>query len=592
MINSAKQYNISELFAPETKIQYIIPKYQREYIWNKDQWELFFNDLQDNDSGYFLGSIICVNHGTDALDTAPLEVIDGQQRLTSLSLLYAAIFERLTQEQRNDEDFITEKTNLKYRLIQKNAVNQLRLELSHQKNNMPDFKAILHELNLYAEANYRKPAYLGVRKIYKVYKYFKDRIKELEDFESVINFLSKVNQALLVKMEVSSNADAYTLFECLNNRGVPLSAMDLIKNKMLYKLDTENIMPVEEAFNDWVKLTDYLPDYSVQERFLRQYYNAFRYNVDIAQEGFPRATKSKLIKIYERLIDKTPKVILEDLLKKADIYSLFAGNHIDGQNINDYPGIIDLQNLGAAPSYMLLLYLFSEHPEDQDLLNGVAKFLVKYFVRRNLTDFPNTRNLDTIFMALIDKCEINKEGLEIGLIVEELTRSDRFADDSTFINRLKGNIYEDNTAAARFVLCKLEESHRTREIHTDLWEKDKSGKRYIWTIEHIFPEGKNIPEGWVEMVAGGKKEDAENLQTEWVHKLGNLTLTGYNSNLSNFEFLRKRDRQDRNGNYIGYKNGLFLNNTLAETDRWSVKDIKKRTELLASKAMELFKVQE
>lgn len=87
-------------------------------------------------------------------------------------------------------------------------------------------------------------------------------------------------------------------------------------------------------------------------------------------------------------------------------------------------------------------------------------------------------------------------------------------------------------------------------------------------------------------------EEAEKLQVEWVHKLGNLTLTAYNPNLSNFSFKKKRDRKDNRGNYIGYKNGLYLNRELAKKNSWTIEDIKNRTNHLVKEALNLFKIED
>ena len=126
MIKSANQYTISDMFGVETKIKYVIPKFQREYVWKKVDWDNLLDDLSENDKGHFLGSIIIIDKGTDVLDIKPLEVIDGQQRLTTLSLLYAAIYSKLLTETKTDEDFVTEKNNLKYRLIQKGSKNAVK----------------------------------------------------------------------------------------------------------------------------------------------------------------------------------------------------------------------------------------------------------------------------------------------------------------------------------------------------------------------------------------------------------------------------------------------------------------------------------
>jgi hypothetical protein len=114
------------------------------------------------------------------------------------------------------------------------------------------------------------------------------------------------------------------------------------------------------------------------------------------------------------------------------------------------------------------------------------------------------------------------------------------------------------------------------------------GKQYVWTIEHIFPQGENIPKAWVAMIADGDKELAVEHQRNHVHKLGNLTITGFNSALGNKSFEDKRDRMDRKGRPVGFRNGLKLNQDLANAETWSVKQISSRTKKLVDKAIAYF----
>ena len=590
LINSATDYTISEIFSYDNKIKYVIPKYQREYAWKREQVEELLDDLLENQEGYFLGTILCVNKSTDTVEGSILEIIDGQQRLTTISLLYAAIYKLYSEMNIDDEEFNAEKVNLKNRLMIKYKKNEPKLILSTQNNNFEDYKAILNEIGIYKDLALKKSPNLGNRRLYKTYNYILRRISDMSN-DKIKSFLDKINSAVIVKIEVSNYSDAYTLFESLNNRGLPLSAMDLIKNKLLSEIDRrykrrKSNIDMDEAFELWKKITENIEDYNVQERFLRQYYNAFRYDDKIKIKNFSRATKSVLIKIYERLIERDPEFILNELVSKSEIYNRFIS---PSPNDELYYELLDLLHVGAAPSYTLLLYLFSKY-DDTNFLKGVVNFLVKYFVRRNITNFPATRDLDRIFMGLVDACE-NSGEVDINLIVSHLTKLDRFADIETFKNKLLEDIYTDNTAMARFILCKIEESHMTKETWKDLWIKDKNNK-YIWSIEHIFPEGRKIPKDWIQMIANGDKEKAKKLQEKCVHKLGNLTLTAYNKNLSNFSFIKKRDRKDDQGNYIGYKNGLYLNKKLAEKDVWTILDIEERTKGLVREALELFAVKE
>ena len=257
--------------------------------------------------------------------------------------------------------------------------------------------------------------------------------------------------------------------------------------------------------------------------------------------------------------------------------------------------LTDLSRIQGAPSYLLLLYLFKNQGtlqlQDKDLSETI-RLLTRFFVRRNITDTPNTRDLNKIFMQIIAEIE-EKQMFGSGIyayIYQELVRWS--AEDEVFEAKLKGNIYEENVGAARFVLCALAQKAMTTETWTDLWAQNEyNGKKtFKWTIEHIFPEGKNIPDAWVKMIANGDRALAEEYLTQYVHRLGNLTITAYNSTLSNLSFVEKRDRQNAQKRYVGYKNGLELNRELAQKDNWSVQDIEARTEKLANELLKLYQL--
>lgn len=124
----------------------------------------------------------------------------------------------------------------------------------------------------------------------------------------------------------------------------------------------------------------------------------------------------------------------------------------------------------------------------------------------------------------------------------------------------------------------------TKETKVDLWRQEKN--HYVWTIEHILPQGENLPAAWVEMLGG--EEIAAQVQEKHKHRLGNLTITAYNSTLGNKSFAEKRDRRDSKGRYIGYRNGLSLNSDLERRDSWTAEDIERRTQELASRVMARF----
>lgn len=160
------------------------------------------------------------------------------------------------------------------------------------------------------------------------------------------------------------------------------------------------------------------------------------------------------------------------------------------------------------------------------------------------------------------------------------------ASDATFKERLEGPIYDVNPDMTRYILTVLAEPSVTKEMK-GLWERYPSGN-YVWTIEHVFPQGENIPASWVDMIGGGDKTKAQEIQAAHVHTLGNLTITGYNSKLSNMPFIEKRDRKDSNGANVGYRNGLNLNDDLVGADSWTKEQIVARTEKLVELALQAF----
>lgn len=601
MIKSVNNYPVSQLFDIEAGVVYAIPRYQREYTWSKSQWETLFDDVQENDPGYFLGSIICINQTTDTLAVQKLEVVDGQQRLTTLSLLFAALYQSFKHHEKDlDDEQRGELLNLKRKLVLKKGDDQLRVIPQIQNNNQNDYRAVLSDVGVISP--FDTPAYAGNRKIFRAFRYFQSRIEEMVDgkndrLASIMAFLDKVSQACLVKIEVASHADAYTLFESLNNRGMPLTAVDLIKNKLLARLETTEPGKVDHYFDVWNKLLGYLgDDYSIQERFFRHYYNAFKdaLNVPFRKDDDkkkdplgPVATRSNLIQIYEKLINQDAQSHLQDIRAAGQLYALMLSRNTDEAWAALEKPLKDLDRIQGAPSYLLMLFLLVRREAlnlNISQLSRIAQLLVCFFVRRNLTDTPPTRDLTRLFMASIDKVADLSGDAVVATIRDELLAVS--ASDETFRSKLEGAIYEENAGVTRFVLCALAEQSMTKETWVDLWKYE--GKLFVWTIEHIFPQGDNIPESWVTMIAEGDAKKAKAIQETHVHKLGNLTISGFNSALGNKSFKDKRDRTDSKGREVGYKNGLKLNAELATAEAWSVKQIDARTTALVGQVVSLF----
>ncbi|MBR4336889.1 MAG: DUF262 domain-containing protein [Bacteroidaceae bacterium] len=608
MIQDVTKCHIYEIFSSEGIFYYSIPKYQREYTWNKREWEALYDDISENNNEYFIGSIICIPLG----DTIKpyMEVIDGQQRLTTISLLLAALYRKLyTFKESISEDDEDVLPSIRKALTSRISPNEMKVVPQIQSWNKDDYDVVMNEIGLKRSLATKHP-YYSSRKIYRCLNYFLSRISnEMEgyDVEASIEFLKnkieKVKQAMLVKIEVSTHSDAYVLFESLNNRGTPLTAIDLMKNLIMARAESNNLT-VDDCFNRWKQLLSNLSeDYGIQERFFRQYYNAFKHKLN---EPFQSpnerrkdplgviATRSNLLNIFESLINKNLPVFLDDVLQCGKIYSWLILNDDDDEENTYKKALEKLDHIQGAPSYLLLLYLIKNKVELQindDQINELILLLAKYFVRRNITDYPNTRDLTRIFMEIINKIEgTNPKGEAVfNLIIDHLSNDSNCASNEQFEKSLKGDIYKDNVGATRYILCELAERAMTQESWTDLWKRTDK-KVYVWTIEHIFPEGENVPQCWVDMIANGDTALANKYREDYTHKIGNLTITGYNSSLGNKSFVEKRDRKSKDGQrYIGYKNGLEINKEIAEKETWTIDNIKERTKKLITELLKVYK---
>jgi hypothetical protein len=590
MIKSVYNYPVSTLLDIESGVVYAIPRYQREYTWSRAQWDALFDDLLENEPNYFLGSIICINQSQDALSVQSLELVDGQQRMTTLSLLLAAIYQSFRVLPNLGMEQQIELYNLKHKLVLKRKSDQPRLIPQVQNNNQQDYFAVLGKAGILDDVEQVQHA--GNRRVLKAYRHFLWRIEQYlqelsEPVAGLQALLDKVNTATLVKIEVAGHSDAYTLFESLNNRGVPLTAIDLIKNKLLAVLEAKDSGSIDKHYNRWKKVIDALgDDYAVQERFFRQYYNAFKPDLkDIV--SVPVATKSNLMQVYEKLIAHDAESFLQAMIRLSAHYAQIVGYRAVPEQPKLSGLLLSLDRIQGAAAYLLLMVLFERKDTlelEQEHLEQVVHFLIAFFVRRNTTDLPPTRDLTRIFMDVAETVLALKGQAVVSHIQQRLTGES--ASDEQFEKSLKGPIYEDNKAVCRFVLCALEESRMTVETRVDLWAL--KGKQYVWTIEHIFPQGENIPDTWVQMIANGDAALAEQHRQTYAHCLGNLTISGYNSALGNKSFAEKQSRLDSQGRKVGYNNGLHLNQALVNETSWTVDKLKARTDLLVQEVLQKY----
>ena len=380
MIKNVSDPSIASILSTDALKVYHIPRYQREYTWGKKDWTNLYDDVFENDPGYFLGSIIVIQGEIDPkTNIVDFEVIDGQQRLTTISLLLTALYARINEHKDAiDDDMRYDHIRpLRNRLIISSNKGMTRVVPQVQNHNLEDYRWILKE-HVGLEAVMKKPRYHGVRKMHWAFNYFYERlgaeIEGMDDSEAIQLLLEKGRRlcsAVLVQINVDSHADAYTLFASLNNRGVPLSAVDLIKNTLLAKVADADERELDYYFEQWQEVLRNLGDnYTTQERFFRQNYDAFRReaNKPFVQEGGGQlplgsvATGSNLLKIYEKRIGQEPGAlgVLDELILNSEIYSQIIG--IDREGVGDELAkqLTEVARAQGVPSYLMLLYLLKK----------------------------------------------------------------------------------------------------------------------------------------------------------------------------------------------------------------------------------------
>lgn len=596
MIKDAKPYTLTDILSKKDNDDclYIIPPYQRAYAWTKTEWEELFNDLLNNEKGYFLGSLICIGKPSE------YKVIDGQQRLTTLSILLLSIYENIEILKKEFAGDMSD-DNLSDYLWLKKAIfnsNTYRLTPSIQNDNKKDWIYLVDSI-LVNNLSSDKPSNFGNRRISKSYEFFKNLIRsqimkfddettgdidKKQAFINLFKFLEKIKSSMLIKIETDDEQSAFLLFESLNNRGVPLSPIDLIKNKILEKMLEKDNSNIENDNKKWQKILLNIGEQpNLQERFLRHFYMSYSDILPVPSKDkddkiiIPKITKSNLINLYSKQINENVDFIFLNLVNKSKCYGLL----INPENINNEKSIdekykdklINLKHLGISSAYMLLSFVFDKY-QDRDFTD-LLDYLEFWFICRHATNEPATNQLDKIFTDLVQS---QKQKYSFEVILSELNK---YLDKEKICLALKDTNMYDNSNLVRAIFIRLESNLRNEQTAVDYWKKRSNSNQPFWSIEHIYPQKPKNENDW------GNTEQIKQLK-ERLHSLGNLTLTCYNSSYSNKKYTEKCSVIDENGKEVGLINGdIKINQKLpkpSDTENtWTPKKIDERTDWLIKK---------
>ena len=530
---------------------FVIPVYQRNYDWKKEQCIQLFNDLlniKENNRTHFLGSLVSIYHA-DSRNREYL-IIDGQQRLTTVSLLLLAIYNLI------DNDLVETNVNKEQLrdeyLVNKYSTEDKKIRLKPVKKDMQAFKSLFE-----SEDDYIEDTNITIN-----YKYFYNRI--LNDNISVDDLFYAINQLIIVEIELKNGEDdPQLIFESLNSTGLDLSEADKVRNFVLMK---ENSSTQEEYYNKYWNKIEINTNYDVSN-FIRNY-------LTLKERIIPNKSKVYLYfknYVIENVNDN--EELLKDLLKYSKYYNKIINP--DNSNIgNSISKINRLESIVTYPFLMELFYDLEIDIIDSNDLNIMLEIIVSFVFRRFICEVP-TNALNKIFMVLgreIKKYNDYKNNyLEIFKRVITIKKySQRFPTNEEFVEKMKvKDIYNFKNKNKLFLLEQLENfDNRERVDVENLISTNEL------TIEHIMPQ--TLTPIWREQLG----TNYEIIKEKYINTIGNLTLTGYNSKMSNKPFLEKRDMEK------GFSESrLYLNKSLARLDQWTETEIKNRALKLVEKSL-------
>jgi uncharacterized protein with ParB-like and HNH nuclease domain/predicted transport protein len=551
--------------------QFVIPIYQRTYSWTLKECQQLWADIlragfTEEIGVHFIGSVVHIDEGLGNLAVqAPKLVIDGQQRLTTVTLLLTALADVLDGLPEDQQEPIEE--------FAPAIIRETYLTRRHQKGDKR-FKLLLSDtdratLMALVDPTAAAPPPEPSIRIQENHQFFLQQLRSpATDLAMVCRGISKL---LVVDVALSRDQDnPQLIFESMNSTGRELSQADLIRNYVLMgqppelqeRLYTLHWRPMEQAFG--------------QEAYSGNEFSAFmRDFLTLKTAEVPRLDLVyEVFKQYERqpaVADAGIEALLSDLHITAIRYCRMALGQEPDPQLRD--AFHDLRELKVNVVTPLLLELYGDHEAgllSRDELLEALRLLEAYVFRRAVCAIPSNsqqKTFATFSRALRREAGHYLPSFKAHLL--DLPSYRRSPSDEEFRRDLQvRNLYKFNKSCS-YWLRRLENHQRKEPIAVA-----------DYTIEHILPQNPDLSAAWREALG----PDWAQLQEEWLHRLGNLTLTGYNPELSDRPFLDKRDHPEG-----GFRTSpLRLNQGLGQLERWDVDAMRQRGETLAARALEVW----
>jgi uncharacterized protein with ParB-like and HNH nuclease domain/predicted transport protein len=535
--------------------QFVIPIYQRTYSWTEKECRQLWDDIMragrsESVSVHFVGSIVYVEKGLYSVTSqTPLMVIDGQQRLTTVSLLLEALA-RNVGDAEPLEGFSAEKLR-NYFLLNPLEKGERRYKLVLTQTDKTSLISLVNQSPLPSDHSARVAAN---------FEFFTQQLSTTDsEIEAVCKGLAKL---AIVDISLSREQDnPQLIFESLNSTGRELTQADLIRNFVLMGLEPDVQTKLYEQYWRPVE-TDF-----GQEGYLAHFDGFIRHYLTVKTGEIPNVREIyEAFKKYARMPDVNAagvEALVADIRAYASYYCRMALGKEPDSGLRT--AFHDLRELKVDVAYPFLLELYRDYAADvlnkTDLLEAV-RLVESYVFRRSICAIP-TNSMNRTFANFGRSLKKDRyfESIQANFLLLPSYR--RFPLDDEFKRDLqRRDLYNFRTRS--YWLRRLENHDRKERVVVD-----------EYTIEHIMPQNENLSPEWQADLG----PEWERIHQTWLHTLGNLTLTGYNPELSDRPFIEKRSMKG------GFADSpLRLNDGLGKLEHWNEVEIQRRAQRLAAKA--------
>ncbi len=549
-----------------------IPFFQRPYVWKEDQWEQLFDDLLNsytNKTEHFLGSIVLKQVSTNAGEGSKRNLIDGQQRLTTFSILVKSLYDKL------EDDSKVDYAGYLFKRPTKNKEPKIK----HSKYDEAIFSKIL-------KANCYDDIMNGKEKLISAYKYFVEKIKVLDNYSEFLQFI--VNSNLWVVINLDSNEDEQKIFDSINTAGLKLTATDIIKNALFAKAISLNCDYVTLYQKYWEEVfeKDKHRKFWEQEvatgRIKRVQSEIFLHAFAIIQGFFSLEDNlERLSEVYKNYFKDFDKEKLENFIKDIHKYAMVYKNfpHITEKTIFSFEKFElrlfhILHQTSTNTIIPLILYLkLSLISRDNDLEKSF--FLLETFILTNWLCCQSTKDYNKLFAGIVGKLK------NCNNIFETLKESlqDRMPGAKEIEQALFSNgdhCLTNNRAKLILFWIELYRRHKNQN------KQDIVELNYIYTLEHLIPQSWETY--WKD--ACFNEENVEKL----IYQIGNMTLLkgSLNNSIKNREWIIKLNGDGSRKNNITSCADLLITKELLDKQQWGEKEVDKRSKQLIKEFFEIW----